>query len=180
MRRAQPRKPCRCPSEFTPRMTSEGVCQCTCFETHQNCIKIKRGKGYFSLADRLCIQNEECATPTCEFGEYMRRQDVVFKSQKRLTAINRFVQLSLEFRRSERDYNGWMPNGVCAANFEIGDKRLDCHRTTSPSPRSCCLYSAPDDSPREFDRPRRSRSTMRRTYQSEEPENARSNCAKCE
>lgn len=74
MRRAQPRKPCRCPSEFTPRITVDGVCQCNCYENRQNCIKIRRGKGYFSLADRLCIQNEECAMPSCEFGEYMRRQ----------------------------------------------------------------------------------------------------------
>lgn len=46
---------CRCPSEFTPRITVDGVCQCNCYENRQNCIKIRRGKGYFSLADRLWV-----------------------------------------------------------------------------------------------------------------------------
>ncbi|XP_029159426.1 uncharacterized protein LOC114931511 [Nylanderia fulva] len=70
MKKPPSRKPCRCPSEFTPRITSEGICQCNCYDSNQNCIKIRRGKGYFSIADRLCIQNNECAMPNCEFGEY--------------------------------------------------------------------------------------------------------------
>ncbi|KAL0102141.1 hypothetical protein PUN28_018577 [Cardiocondyla obscurior] len=67
------KKPCRCPSEFTPRIM-EGICQCNCYETNENCIKTKRGKVYFSLADRICIQNNECALPNCEFGDYMKLQ----------------------------------------------------------------------------------------------------------
>ncbi|XP_076655422.1 uncharacterized protein LOC143360458 [Halictus rubicundus] len=90
MRRAQPRKPCRCPSEFTPRITPEGECHCNCYENHQNCIKIRRGKGYFSLSDRLCIQNEECAMPSCEFGEYMRRQGKCPKRKDKFDAIVNF------------------------------------------------------------------------------------------
>ncbi|KAL6438342.1 hypothetical protein ACFW04_004478 [Cataglyphis niger] len=73
MKKPPSRKPCRCPSEFTPRITLEGACQCNCYDSNQNCIKTKRGKGYFSLADRICIQNNECALPNCEFGEYMKR-----------------------------------------------------------------------------------------------------------
>ncbi|XP_076628684.1 uncharacterized protein LOC143345445 [Colletes latitarsis] len=99
MRRAQPRKPCRCPSEFTPRITPEGECQCNCYETHQNCIKIRRGKGYFSLADRLCIQNEECAAPSCEFGEYMRRQGKCPRKKDKYDAIvNYHTNLSHRYR----------------------------------------------------------------------------------
>ncbi|KOC69027.1 Vascular endothelial growth factor like protein [Habropoda laboriosa] len=99
MRRAQPRKPCRCPSEFTPRITSEGECQCNCYENHQNCIKIRRGKGYFSLADRLCIQNEECATPSCEFGDYMRRQGKCPRKKDKFDAIaNYHTNLSHRYR----------------------------------------------------------------------------------
>ncbi|KZC14661.1 Vascular endothelial growth factor like protein [Dufourea novaeangliae] len=99
MRRAQPRKPCRCPSEFTPRITPEGECQCNCYENHQNCIKIRRGKGYFSLADRLCIQNEECAAPSCEFGEYMRRQGKCPRKKDKFDAIVNFrTNLSHRYR----------------------------------------------------------------------------------
>ncbi|XP_076673344.1 uncharacterized protein LOC143371726 [Andrena cerasifolii] len=87
MRRAQPRKPCRCPSEFTPRITHDGECQCNCYENHQNCIKSRRGKGYFSLTDRLCIQNEECAVPSCEFGEYMGRQGRCPRKKDKFDAI---------------------------------------------------------------------------------------------
>ncbi|XP_029667735.1 vascular endothelial growth factor A-A-like [Formica exsecta] len=73
MKKPPSRKPCRCPSEFTPRITLEGACQCNCYDSNQNCIKTRRGKGYFSLADRICIQSNECAMPNCEFGEYMKR-----------------------------------------------------------------------------------------------------------
>ncbi|XP_076296272.1 uncharacterized protein LOC143216774 [Lasioglossum baleicum] len=99
MRRAQPRKPCRCPSEFTPRITTEGECHCNCYETHQNCVKIRRGKGYFSLADRLCIQNEECAMPSCEFGDYMRRQGKCPRKKDKFDAIVNFrTNLSHRYR----------------------------------------------------------------------------------
>ncbi|XP_034950860.1 uncharacterized protein DDB_G0283697-like [Chelonus insularis] len=74
IRRPPQKKPCRCPSDFTPRITLDGECQCNCYEENQNCIRARRGKGYFSLRDRLCIQNEECAVPLCEFGEYIKRQ----------------------------------------------------------------------------------------------------------
>ncbi|XP_053980410.1 myb-like protein X [Hylaeus volcanicus] len=99
MRRPQPRKPCRCPSEFTPRITPEGECQCNCYENHHNCVKIRRGKGYFSLADRLCIQNEECAAPSCEFGEYMRRQGKCPRKKDKFDAIvNYRTNLSHRYR----------------------------------------------------------------------------------
>lgn len=99
MRRAQTRKPCRCPSEFTPRITSEGECHCNCLEDRQNCIKIRRGKGYFSLADRICIQNEECATPGCEFGEYMRRQGKCPRKKDKFDAIaNYHTNLNHRYR----------------------------------------------------------------------------------
>lgn len=99
MRKPPPRKPCRCPSEFTPRITPSGECQCNCYENHQNCIRTRRGKGYFSLADRLCIQNEECATPSCEFGEYMRRQGKCPRKRDKFDAIaNYHTNLSHRYR----------------------------------------------------------------------------------
>nr|XP_033326502.1 uncharacterized protein LOC117220547 [Megalopta genalis] len=99
MRRAEPRKPCRCPSEFTPRITSQGECHCNCYESHQNCDKIRRGKGYFSIADRLCIQNEDCAMPSCEFGDYMRRQGKCPRKKDKFDAIVNFrTNLSHRYR----------------------------------------------------------------------------------
>ncbi|EFN60849.1 hypothetical protein EAG_12325 [Camponotus floridanus] len=65
------KEPCRCPSEFTPKITLEGTCQCNCFDKNQNCIRIRRGKGFFSFTDRICIQKNRCAMPNCEFGEYI-------------------------------------------------------------------------------------------------------------
>ncbi|XP_043502687.1 uncharacterized protein DDB_G0283697-like isoform X1 [Polistes fuscatus] len=90
IRRAPPRKPCRCPSEFTPKITLDGECQCYCYEYNQNCIKTKRGKGYFSLSDRLCIQNNECVIPICEFGEYMRREGKCPRKRDKFDAILNF------------------------------------------------------------------------------------------
>ncbi|KAL2732619.1 calponin homology domain-containing protein -like [Vespula maculifrons] len=90
MRRAPPRKSCRCPSEFTPKITPDGECQCYCYEHNQNCIKTKRGKGYFSLSDRLCIQNNECAIPICEYGEYMRREGKCPRKRDKFDAIANF------------------------------------------------------------------------------------------
>ncbi|KAI4489277.1 hypothetical protein M0804_004775 [Polistes exclamans] len=90
MRRAPPRKSCRCPSEFTPKITQDGECQCYCYEYNQNCIKTKRGKGYFSLSDRLCIQNNECVIPICEFGEYMRREGKCPRKRDKFDAIINF------------------------------------------------------------------------------------------
>lgn len=100
MRRAHPRKPCRCPSEFTPRITSDGECQCNCYETHQNCIKIRRGKGYFSLADRLCIQHDECALPSCEFGEYMRQQGKCPRKKDKFDKIANYHRTPSHWYRS--------------------------------------------------------------------------------
>ncbi|XP_046828098.1 uncharacterized protein DDB_G0283697-like isoform X1 [Vespa crabro] len=90
MRRAPPRKSCRCPSEFTPKITPDGECQCYCYEHNQNCIKTKRGKGYFSLSDRLCIQNIECAIPICEYGEYMRREGKCPRKRDKFDAMANF------------------------------------------------------------------------------------------
>lgn len=73
MKKSPAKKPCRCPSEFKPRITMEGICQCDCHENNENCIRFKRGKGFFSLADRGCIDTYVCAVPNCEFGEYIKR-----------------------------------------------------------------------------------------------------------
>ncbi|XP_012271432.1 uncharacterized protein LOC105694884 [Orussus abietinus] len=100
IRRPPQRKPCRCPSEFTPRITPEGECQCNCFENDQDCIKARRGKGYFSLRDRLCIQNGECGLPMCEYGEYMRRQGKCPRKRDKFDAIaNHHRNLGHRFRR---------------------------------------------------------------------------------
>ncbi|KAG5318039.1 TXVE factor, partial [Pseudoatta argentina] len=98
MKKSPARKPCRCPSEFTPRIT-EGVCQCNCFENNENCIKTRRGKGYFSLADRICIQNNECAMPNCDFGEYIKWQGKCPRKKDTFDAMTSYrANLSHRFR----------------------------------------------------------------------------------
>ncbi|EGI70591.1 hypothetical protein G5I_00638 [Acromyrmex echinatior] len=98
IRRSGYRFRCRCPSEFTPRIT-EGVCQCNCFENNENCIKTRRGKGYFSLADRICIQNNECAMPNCEFGEYIKWQGKCPRKRDTFDAMTSYrANLSHRFR----------------------------------------------------------------------------------
>ncbi|XP_011500332.1 PREDICTED: uncharacterized protein LOC105364160 [Ceratosolen solmsi marchali] len=68
------RKPCRCPTQFTPKITIDGVCECSCIEHDQDCLKLQRGKGYLSLRDRICIQNDQCTSPNCTFGEFITAQ----------------------------------------------------------------------------------------------------------
>ncbi|XP_024870993.1 uncharacterized protein LOC112454046 [Temnothorax curvispinosus] len=99
MKKPPARKPCRCPSEFTPRITPEGICQCNCYESNENCIKTKRGKVFFSLADRICIQNNECAMPNCEFGEYMKWQGKCPRKRDTFDAMTNYrTNLNHRFR----------------------------------------------------------------------------------
>ncbi|XP_015108905.1 sarcoplasmic reticulum histidine-rich calcium-binding protein [Diachasma alloeum] len=81
------KKSCRCPSEFTPRITADGECQCKCFERDENCIHARRGKAYFSATDRLCIWQQQCAMPTCEFGEYIVHQGKCPKKKDKIESI---------------------------------------------------------------------------------------------
>ncbi|XP_066598124.1 uncharacterized protein [Prorops nasuta] len=83
-------KACKCPSEFSSRVTADGECQCNCFENEEACIKTRRGKAYFSLRDRMCIQSGECTAPTCEFGEYMKRQGKCPRKKDKFDAITNY------------------------------------------------------------------------------------------
>ncbi|XP_030758523.1 vascular endothelial growth factor A-like [Sitophilus oryzae] len=44
---------CKCPKEFTPRIKYSSKCYCDCEESNQDCLRMKRGKEYNSLSDRL-------------------------------------------------------------------------------------------------------------------------------
>ncbi|KAE8745298.1 hypothetical protein FOCC_FOCC007983 [Frankliniella occidentalis] len=64
---------CRCPSTYSPReMPQPRGCACDCFDRQTDCLRFKRGKEYFSIEDRLCIQTSQCKLPECEFGTYMK------------------------------------------------------------------------------------------------------------
>ncbi|KAK3923227.1 Vascular endothelial growth factor A-A [Frankliniella fusca] len=64
---------CRCPSTYSPRdMPQPRGCACDCFDRQTDCLRFKRGKEYFSMEDRLCIQTSQCKLPECEFGTYMK------------------------------------------------------------------------------------------------------------
>ncbi|XP_046738701.1 myb-like protein X [Diprion similis] len=70
----KPKKSCKCPTHFAPKITPEGECDCTCPDNLLVCVRLRRGKDYFSVQDRWCIQNDICTLPPCDFGEYMRKQ----------------------------------------------------------------------------------------------------------
>ncbi|XP_014244581.1 uncharacterized protein LOC106663882 [Cimex lectularius] len=64
---------CKCPSQFSVRIHSNGSCSCDCFDKQRDCTKYKKGKEYFVHADRLCIEMRTCTVPTCDFGTFIRR-----------------------------------------------------------------------------------------------------------
>ncbi|XP_071454756.1 uncharacterized protein [Hetaerina americana] len=85
---------CRCPSLYSvryPTSSSSGSCSCDCFDKQRECIRAKRGKEYFSLPDRLCIQSEECLPPTCEFGVYIRRAGRCPRKREKFAAWQRYT-----------------------------------------------------------------------------------------
>ncbi|XP_046388574.1 uncharacterized protein LOC124157680 [Ischnura elegans] len=85
---------CRCPSLYSvryPPSGSSGSCSCDCFDKQRECIRAKRGKEYFSLPDRLCIQSEECLPPTCEFGSYIRRAGRCPRKREKFAAWQRYT-----------------------------------------------------------------------------------------
>ncbi|XP_043468481.1 uncharacterized protein LOC122502472, partial [Leptopilina heterotoma] len=90
LRKLPPKKPCRCPSEFLPKITPDAECQCKCSDTDQNCIRTRRGKVYFSIRDRLCIHNGDCTQPICEFGEYMSRQGKCPRKQEQYSFYSKY------------------------------------------------------------------------------------------
>ncbi|XP_049789010.1 uncharacterized protein LOC126194767 [Schistocerca nitens] len=80
---------CRCPSHFAARRLSAGaVCLCECFGAHHYCLRQRRGKEYFSQADKHCIQSGECALPGCEYGQYLRKAGRCPRKRERLSAWN--------------------------------------------------------------------------------------------
>ncbi|XP_034247223.1 uncharacterized protein LOC117648673 [Thrips palmi] len=64
---------CRCPSTYSPRdLPKPRECTCDCFDRQADCLKFKKGKEYFSMEDRLCIEKNLCKLPECEFGPFWK------------------------------------------------------------------------------------------------------------
>lgn len=84
-------KKCICPEEFVPSVLrqSEDRCICDCEDTNSDCIRMKKGKEYFSLKDRLCINNSKCGSPVCEYGSYLRDTGRCPKLQEKIDAFAR-------------------------------------------------------------------------------------------
>lgn len=64
---------CKCPDHFTPKLKFDLTCTCVCEEDNQDCIRMKKGKEYFGLTTRMCIMNNNCGIPLCEYGKYMKQ-----------------------------------------------------------------------------------------------------------
>ncbi|KAF2902253.1 hypothetical protein ILUMI_03928, partial [Ignelater luminosus] len=78
---------CKCPEEYTPRLYRGSHCTCDCTEGNIDCAQIKRGKEFFSLKDRLCILNDQCGIPNCEYGSYMRNIGRCPRKQEKFDAF---------------------------------------------------------------------------------------------
>ncbi|CAH1124131.1 unnamed protein product [Ceutorhynchus assimilis] len=65
---------CKCPKEFLPKIKSGTKCHCDCDQNNEDCMRMKKGKEYSSLADRLCIQKRECGIVTCQYGPYDKQK----------------------------------------------------------------------------------------------------------
>ncbi|KAL1506686.1 hypothetical protein ABEB36_006006 [Hypothenemus hampei] len=61
---------CKCPKEFLPKIKFGLKCFCDCDNNNDDCVRMKKGKEYNSLIDRMCIQKRECGTINCEYGPY--------------------------------------------------------------------------------------------------------------
>ncbi|KAJ1519343.1 hypothetical protein ONE63_004640 [Megalurothrips usitatus] len=74
------------PGTYSPREVAQPKgCTCDCFDRQTDCLKYKRGKGYFSMEDRLCIQTNQCKLPECEFGSYMKLSGRCPKKNEKFT-----------------------------------------------------------------------------------------------
>ncbi|XP_056642097.1 uncharacterized protein LOC130448658 [Diorhabda sublineata] len=61
---------CSCPKPYKPVIKSH-KCACDCDENDEDCITLKRGNEHFSMTNRICIQDNLCGMPSCEYGAYM-------------------------------------------------------------------------------------------------------------
>ncbi|XP_018579401.1 uncharacterized protein LOC108917336 [Anoplophora glabripennis] len=66
---------CKCPKHFklTP-VDQYNSCHCDCEEENVDCIQLKMGNEHFSMTDRICILNNDCTIPACEYGTYSRKE----------------------------------------------------------------------------------------------------------
>ncbi|XP_021945610.1 uncharacterized protein LOC110843869 isoform X2 [Folsomia candida] len=62
---------CKCPSGFAERILGEGACSCDCFDRQTDCLRQKRGRNFFSMQDKWCIQSGRCEIPVCSYGSYI-------------------------------------------------------------------------------------------------------------
>lgn len=61
---------CSCPKPYQSVIKSH-KCACDCDENDEDCIILKKGREHFSMTNRICIQDNLCGMPTCEYGAYM-------------------------------------------------------------------------------------------------------------
>ncbi|KAL3266725.1 hypothetical protein HHI36_010886 [Cryptolaemus montrouzieri] len=78
---------CTCPASFSPKQKYESQCTCNCEETNPDCVRLKNGLEYFSLADRKCVLERKCGVPICEFGAYLRPKGRCPRKQEKLDAF---------------------------------------------------------------------------------------------
>ncbi|KAG5895625.1 hypothetical protein JTB14_017734 [Gonioctena quinquepunctata] len=83
-------KRCKCPKPFQS-LDNSPKCSCDCDEDDSDCLQLKKGKEHFSMNNRECIGNGECAYPKCEYGTYM----VSGKCPSKLDKIEEYKRINL-------------------------------------------------------------------------------------
>ncbi|XP_048517678.1 uncharacterized protein LOC109544018 [Dendroctonus ponderosae] len=63
-------KKCKCPKEFIPKIKFGSKCYCDCENDNEDCLRMRKGKEYSSLIDRICIQKRDCGIIACDYGPY--------------------------------------------------------------------------------------------------------------
>ncbi|XP_050498091.1 uncharacterized protein LOC114329749 [Diabrotica virgifera virgifera] len=74
---------CNCPKPFQSFLSLQ-KCSCDCDKSDQDCITLKKGKEHFSMTNRICIQDNQCGLPACEYGAYMYTEGKCPSKQDRL------------------------------------------------------------------------------------------------
>ncbi|CAH0389427.1 unnamed protein product [Bemisia tabaci] len=82
---------CTCPTEFSPRYMSNGLCTCDCFDKQNDCLRYKRGLKYFEHSDRLCIAEGRCEKPLCRFGVYEHKYGRCPKRHEKFQKFSKYI-----------------------------------------------------------------------------------------
>lgn len=60
----------QCPRPFSPRRENQTECTCDCFDGHNTCIRIKKGKSPLDEKELRLIKEGKLLRPKCQYGVF--------------------------------------------------------------------------------------------------------------